>query len=126
MSANKMVTKSDLSSFYQAILPYLGGQVQANWNQSDNTVVDYIKNKPPVDTWWGTTTTVSSGTFSFSGLDDTQGWAFKPYVEITGNSTNKNPTAQISSISGAGTNSMTIAYTTDADANATVKLRIIK
>ena len=125
MSTNKMVTKSDLSSFYQAILPYLGGQVQANWNQSDNTQIDFIKNKPSVDTWAGNTT-VSSGSFSFSGLDDTQGWAFKPYVEVTGSSTNKNPTAQISSITGAGTNSMTIAYTTDADNGATVKLRIIK
>lgn len=125
MSQNKMVTKSDLSDFYQAILPYLGGQIQASWSQSDNTQVDFIKNKPNLDDWAGSTT-VSSGSFSFSGLDDSQGWAYKPYVEITGSSTNKNPTAQVSSITGAGTSSMSVTYTTDADSGATVKLRIIK
>jgi hypothetical protein len=125
MSQNKMVTKSDLSDFYQAILPYLGGQIQASWSQSDNTQVDFIKNKPNLDEWAGSTT-VSSGSFSFSGLDDSQGWAYKPYVEITGSSTNKNPTAQVSSITGAGTSSMSVTYTTDADSGATVKLRIIK
>jgi hypothetical protein len=126
MSQNKMVTKSDLASFYQAILPYLGGQIQSNWSQSDNTEVDFIKNKPAVDAWAGTRTVSGDGTFSFNFLDDTQGWAYKPYVEVTGSSTNKNPTAQISSIAGAGTSSMTINYTTDADSGATVKLRIIK
>ena len=78
------------------------------------------------DEFSGTTTTVSSGTFSFSGLDDTKGYAFKPYIYVDGNSTNKNPTAQIASISGAGTASMSVSYTTDADNGATVKLRIIK
>ena len=78
------------------------------------------------DEFSGTTTTVSSGTFSFSGLDDTKGYAFRPCVYVDGNSTNKNPTAQIASISGAGTASMTVSYTTDADNGATVKLRIIK
>lgn len=123
---NKIVTKSDLSDFYQAILPYLGGQVQSNWNQSDNTEVDYIKNKPSVDTWHGTTATVSSGSFSFSGLDDTQGWAFKPYVDLSTTGTNRNPTCQLVSVGNQGTSSMSLTYTTDAPNNATVKLRIIK
>ena len=79
-----------------------------------------------LDEWGAASTTVSSGTFSFSGLDDTHGYAFKPYINVDGNSTNKNPTAQIASISGAGTSSMTISYTTDADNGATVKIRIIK
>ena len=78
------------------------------------------------DDWYSTTATVSSGSFSFSGLDDTKGYGFKPFVQIDGNSTNKNPSAQISSISGAGTASMSVTYTTDADNGATVKLRIIK
>lgn len=78
------------------------------------------------DEFSGTTTTVSSGTFSFSGLDDTNGYAFKPYIYVDGSSTNKNPTVQIASISGAGTASMSVSYTTDADNGATVKLRIIK
>lgn len=75
---------------------------------------------------WTSTTTVSSGTFTFSGLDDTHGWGYKPFVDVDGNSTQKNPTSQISSISGAGTSNMTVNYTTDADNGASVKLRIIK
>lgn len=78
------------------------------------------------DYFWGTTTTVSSGTFSFSGLDDTKGYGFKPWVVVDGNSTNKNPSAEIASITGAGTANMTISYTTDADNGATVKLRVYK
>ena len=90
-------------------------------NQSTNANVDL-----DTDEWVSSTTTVSSGGFSFSGLDDTQGYAYKPFVWVDGNSTNLNPTAQISAISGAGTASMTLTYTTDADEGATVALRIIK
>ena len=78
------------------------------------------------DYFWPTTTTVSSGTFSFSGLDDTKGYGFKPWVQVIGTSTNKNPTASIASITGAGSSNMTISYTTDADNGATVKLRVYK
>lgn len=72
---------------------------------------------------WTATATVSSGAFSFSGLDATK--AYKPYVDVTGSSTNKNPSAQISTISGTSPN-LTVSWTTDADEGATVKLRIIK
>lgn len=75
---------------------------------------------------WTTATTVSSGAFSFSGLDDASGYAYEPYFNITGNSTNKNPTAEISTITGSGTASMSVSYTTDADEGTSVKLRIIK
>lgn len=80
------------------------------------------------DSWVVTSNpvTVSSSAFSFSGLDDTQGLGYEPYIEVTGSSTNKNPTCKISSITGAGTSSMTIAYSTNADSGATVKLRIIR
>ena len=90
-------------------------------NQSTNTSANIV-----TDEWHGTTATVSSGSFSFSGLDDTKGYGFKPFVQVDGNSTNKNPSAQISSISGAGTSNMSVTYSTDADNGATVKLRIIK
>lgn len=72
---------------------------------------------------WLDTTTVSSGSFSFSGIDGTKG--FKPFCDVDGNSTNLNPTAQISSITGTSPN-LTVTWTTDADEGATVKLRIIK
>lgn len=86
----------------------------------------YTPLKDRLDGWVRTTATVSSGAFSFSGLDDTKGYAYKPYCDVDGNSTNLNPTSQISSIVGAGTSSMTISYTTDADEGATVHLRIVK
>ena len=75
---------------------------------------------------WVATASVSSGAFSVT-VDDTQGYAYKPYFVIDGNSTNLNPSYEISSITGAGTASCTIAYTTDAD-NGTnnVKIRRIK
>ena len=64
----------------------------------------YYTKTEDMDGWISTTpaTTVSSGTFTFSGLDDTKGWGYKPFVEITDASTNKNPSSQISSISGSG------------------------
>ena len=74
------------------------------------------------DEWLGSTS-VSSGSFSFSGIDGTKG--FKPFCDVNANSTNKNPTAQISSITGTSPN-LTVTWTTDADEGATVKLRIIK
>ena len=90
-------------------------------NQSTNVAADIV-----TDAWHGTTATVSSGQFSFSGLDDTKGYGFEPYIQVDGNSTNKNPSATINTISGAGTASMSLTYDTDADNGASVKLRIIK
>jgi hypothetical protein len=75
---------------------------------------------------WAATGTVSSGSVSFSGIDDTGNYGYEVFVEITASSTNKNPSAQISSISGTGTSSMSVTYTTDADNGATCKLRRIK
>lgn len=97
--------------------------------QSGTAVAGAIVNKADItdlDSFLPTTATVSSGTFSFSGLDDTQGYGYKPYIQITSGSTNLNPTAQISSITGAGTSSMTVNYTTDANNGSTVKMRVIK
>ena len=76
---------------------------------------------------WVATASVSSGTVSFSGIDDSGNCGYEVYFNITSGSTNKNPTAQLSSISGEGTSSMSLTYTTDAD-NGTnnAKLRRIK
>lgn len=90
-------------------------------NQNSNATANIV-----ADEWASGTTSVSGGAFTFSGLDDTQGYAYEPYIQVTGSSTNKNPTAQISSITGAGTASMSITYATNADEGASVKLRVIK
>lgn len=90
-------------------------------NASTNATANIITDK-----WHSTNGTVSSGTVSFSGVDDSDNNAYELFVTVTSSSTNKNPSAQISSISGEGTSSMSISFTTDADNGATCKLRIIK
>ena len=82
--------------------------------------------KTASDSWVADTATVSSDSFTFTGLDDTQGWGYEPFVVVTDASTEKNPYATIDTITGSGTSSMSITYSTNADAGATVKLRIIK
>jgi hypothetical protein len=76
--------------------------------------------------WVVGTTTVANGQFSFSGLDDTQGWGYTPYVNITDSSTEKSPYAKILTLTGAGTSNMSVTYETNADNGATVKLRIVR
>ena len=75
---------------------------------------------------WVATATVSSGSVTFTGVNDSGNYGYKVFCNITSLSTNKNPTAQLSSISGEGTSSMSVTYTTDADNGATCKLRRIK
>ena len=76
---------------------------------------------------WVATASVSSGSVSFSGIGDSGNYGYEVFFNITSGSTNKNPTAQLSSISGEGTSSMSLTFTTDAD-NGTnnAKLRRIK
>lgn len=90
-------------------------------NQSTNATANIV-----TDAWHSTSATVSSGSVSFSGIDDSGNNGYELFVEVSANSVNKNPTSQISSISGTGTSSMSITFTTDADEGATAKLRIIK
>ena len=75
---------------------------------------------------WTNASQVSNGQVTFTELDDTKGWGYKPFVNITASSTNKNPSMTINSMSGVGTASMSITYDTDADEDAYVKLRIFK
>lgn len=76
---------------------------------------------------WVATASVSGASVSFTGIDDSNNNGYEVFFNITSGSTNKNPTAQLSSISGEGTSSMSLTYTTDAD-NGTnnAKLRRIK
>lgn len=91
-------------------------------NQATNATANII-----TDEWHPTTGTVSSGLVAFSGVDDSAGTnGYELFVNVTSSSTNKNPTAQIDTISGEGTASMSISFSTDADNGATAKLRIVK
>ena len=74
---------------------------------------------------WTPSQSVVNGQITFGGLDDTQGWGYKPYFNTYGQ-TNKNPSYTINSTSGEGTSNMSITYDTDADNGSYVKLRIIK
>lgn len=89
-------------------------------NQSTDATANIVVDE------WTEYQTVSGGAVTFTGLDDTQGYGYEPYVEVTDGSTNKNPSMQISTMSGSGTASMSIAFTTDADEGAKVWLRILK
>ena len=99
------------------------------WSTIKSTIKTYFDTVyaaiADLDTWTATAT-VSSGTVSFSGINDTNNNGYKPFCLITSSSTNKNPSFQISSISGEGTASMSVSFTTDADNGASVKLRIVK
>ena len=75
---------------------------------------------------WSSQSQVSSGSISFSGIDDTNSNGYKLYINVDANSTEKNPTGQITSISGTGTSSMSITFSTNADSGAYGKLRILK
>lgn len=61
------------------------------------------------------TASVSSGSVTFTGVDDTTNGGYDVYFDITSSSTNKNPYAKLTTVSGEGTASMTLVYDTDAD-----------
>lgn len=90
-------------------------------DQSTNATANIITDD------WVKTASVSSGSVTFSGIDDSGNYGYEVFFEITSSSTNKNPSAQLSAISGEGTANMSLTYTTDAD-NGTnnAKLRRIK
>lgn len=89
-----------------------------------------LTNKPTIpipDEWFPTPSTVSSGSVTFNGVDDSAGTnGYELFVNVTSASQNKNPSREITSISGEGTASMNITFSTDADEGATARLRILK
>jgi hypothetical protein len=107
------IMQNGLSAFYP------GNSFNANSTTGGTANIE-------TDQWKVTTATVTNGQFTFTGLDDTQGYAYHPYVEITDSSTELNPYAKISTLTGAGTSNMSITYDTNADNGSTVKLRIVK
>lgn len=64
------------------------------------------------------TASVSSGSVTFTGVDDSVnsgGCGYDVFFDITSSSTNKSPYAKLTSISGEGTSNCTLTYQTDAD-----------
>lgn len=62
------------------------------------------------------TASVSSGSVTFTGVDDTGGTkGYDVFFDITSGSTNKAPYAKLTSISGEGTSNCSLTYETDAD-----------
>lgn len=61
------------------------------------------------------TASVTSGSVTFTGVDDTTNGGYDVYFDVTSSSTNKNPYAKLNTVSGEGTASMTLVYDTDAD-----------
>ena len=95
-----------------------------SYNAQSGYAVSYAVTQAVDD--WTSSATVSSGSVTFSGINDTNNYAYKPFFEVTGSSTEKNPTAKITALSGAGTANMSITYQTNADNGTSVKLRRFK
>lgn len=101
----KIADKADTSSL---------AQVATSGSYNDLT------NKPNIDAW-STSATVSSNAVSFSGIDDTNNNGYMCFCS------RKNVSAKVNTVSGEGTNSMSISFTlSGASDGDTCKLRILK
>ena len=79
--------------------------------------------KPDIDSW-AKTASVSSGSVTFSGVDDTNNDAYMVFFET---SSPKDYYAKMTALSGAGTASMSVTFETNApDGTNNAKLRRIK
>jgi hypothetical protein len=123
-SGNKLATVSQIPIVNSGILT-----IQKNGSTVQTFSADQVSNVTAniITDDWVKVASVSSGSVTFSGIDDTGNYGYEVFFEITSSSTNKNPSAQLSVISGEGTSNMSLTYTTDAD-NGTnnAKLRRIK
>lgn len=127
-SSNKLATAADIPTVNDATLTIQqNGTSKGTFTANSSTAAtanivtdDYIA-----------TATVSSGSVTFTGIDDTPNYStqtqgYEPYIWLDSNSVNLAPYAKLTSASGFGTNSLSLTYETDADAGATVKLRVIR
>jgi hypothetical protein len=123
-SGNKLATVSQIPIVNSGILT-----IQKNGSTVQTFSADQVSNVTAniITDDWVKVASVSSGSVTFSGIDDSGNYGYEVFFEITSLSTNKNPSAQLSTISGEGTANMSLTYTTDAD-NGTnnAKLRRIK
>ena len=112
----------------------LGVNVQNTYSSSDGNpisgvgVANAISGKADSSDLdeWAATSSVSSSQITFTGVDDTSNSGYEVFIQVTDSSANKNPTVKLSTLSGAGTTSMSVSYSTDADNNAVAKLRRLK
>lgn len=133
---NVTINADDTANPKKITINSSGGGGGGTWGSITGTLSDQtdlqtaLNNKADdsdLDGWFATSGTVSSGSVSFSGVDDSAGTnGYQLFVNVTSSSTNKNPSSQISTITGSGTASMSITFTTDADNGATARLRILK
>jgi len=149
-SADGLMSSSDKSKL-NGITAGAEPNVQADWNEADNTADGYIKNKPTIPTvdqtyssssanaqsgtavasavsgkadttdldgWTATSTVSSSGTVTFTGLDDSYGYDLYCSDKLLG----------ISAMSKTGSSTnVSITYTvTGAASGDLCKLRILK
>ena len=123
-SGNKLATVSQIPIVNSGILT-----IQKNGSTVQTFSADQVSNVTAniITDDWVKVASVSSGSVTFSGIDDTGNYGYEVFFKITSSSTNKNPSAQLSTISGEGTANMSLTYTTDAD-NGTnnAKLRRIR
>ena len=111
-------TSKTLSAFSQS-----DGIVSASFTDISITK-SQVSDFPAMDEWFSTPSPVavdSNGECTFTGIDDTKGYAFEPYFNST-----SLVTISAIQVTYAGTASMQIKYTTNAANGTTVKLRIIK
>ena len=78
-------------------------------NQSGNSTVNIATGE------FVATASVSSGSVTFSGVDDSTTGGYDVYFDVTSSSTTKAPYAKLTTISGEGTASCSLTYETDAD-----------
>lgn len=99
--------------------------------QQNGTTVDTFTANSDTDTTvnivtdsWAATASVSSGSVTFSGVDDSNNDGYEVYFEVT---TVANYYAKMTALSGAGTASMSVTYATNApNGTNNAKLRRIK
>ncbi|MCR4849814.1 MAG: hypothetical protein K5870_01010 [Lachnospiraceae bacterium] len=104
-----------------------GGFVDIS-GKADKSELALKADKTELDDWIETTppTQVSNGSFTFNDVNDTNNDGYMPWIGVSASTVNKNPSAQITAISGTGTSNMSVTYSTDADEGAVVKLRRLK
>jgi hypothetical protein len=78
-------------------------------DQSSNVTANIITDD------WVATASVSSGSVTFTGIDDSGSYGYEVFFNVTNSSTEKNPYALFDSNSGEGTANMSVTYTTNAD-----------
>lgn len=130
----RIMIKSGVTVYNKTFYPMIRRAVLEDdtyqpYTMSNRQLTDSVGSKADADALdgWTTAATVdSNGQVTFTGLDDTKGWAYRPHIYVTSSSTNMNPSAEITTLTGTGTSNMSVTYTTDADIGASVKLRIIK